>query len=1650
MALGLSPAPVASQSIDLAEALDQPAWSFVLGGEGAWSGQGDTTHDASDAAQNGATGDNEFASLSSTVTFPADGTISFWWKVSSEEHFDFLRFFIDGKPQAEVSGAVDWRQATFLVGSGEHTLAWEYRKDSCCTDGDDTAWVDQVVYAEGGALPPARLNVVAVGKADGMPIAVDVTVNPWGLTGERGGTTPCTLSYNMPSWVNVQAPATAGAAYFSGWKGCAQVYDTTSCMVVMDQDRTVTLLYASDPPRTVTVLSTNPASGIPIYASSDIGGSGSEGTTPFARAYAAGAMVSLSAPLREGDYYFQSWTGCEDVDGPRCWVTASADLEVTANYAAQPVTRSLSVVSTNPASGVGMLMSTMVAPGVMDLTKATTPFTRRFQRYGSTRLIAPVRSGGHFFGSWTGCTSTGLDSVEEETWCYVEIDADMRVTANYRAKPYTLTVRSSGAAAAAGIRVSPSDASGAGDGTAPFVRGYAGTEVHLTAAPAAGGSFFVSWTGCSEKSAGADCYHEMVGDHTVTANYAAAPSVSLADAVDQPGWLFTSGPEGAGWYGVPGSSRDGADSAWGTAFGQVSWLETMRTIPAGGGYLLFWWRCELVAGSGDKVRFLVDGVERAATDREANRGWLQRAFPVPEGEHTFRWELDNTSGASWGRVMVDDVSFTTTEPIIDMEVLVDPWEADAPIGLSPPDVNGNAGGWYWLTRSYPCGTELSLTVPLLTENAGFLRWMECDSTTGSRGEQCLLRASGGEIVARYNRAETVGLGESLDQPLWDFTAGGDAPFVGRSDEIHDADDAATSGWIEDGQRSFFEVTRAFSKGSIRSWWKTRADRKRQFLSFYVDDVKIPKASITGEVDWQEVVFPLAAGEHRLRWEFSSVAARYSFNNRPDAAGFVDEIIFTPAGLTAPAWVTATDNKYSSKIGVAWADAVGKAGFRIYRSREASRGYSPIGATGAAVRSFDDQAVGCGESWYYRVRSTNADGDSVFSPPNEGSTSVCPPPPPVWLNADDGVQKFQVEVRWENVAGATGYRLYRSLGSEGPPVLVATLGPAAAADSEVHYVDRPGCSSPVQQYSYKVVAFNAGGDSGDSPEDIGYAQTCGLGVDAPALEADWPQGSAQTIRWSGVVDTGKVRIDLYKGTVFKGTIALAAPNSGAFVWTVPALLATGSDYRVKVSWTGNPAINDFSDSFSVSATTGPIVVTPEATVAQGEVQTIAWTGVPTAGKVKLLLYKNNVLRSTIAASAPNTGTYDWVVPGTLATAADYTVQVVWLSNLAVKGTSDPFAVTATAGPIVVTPSAASVAQGEVQTITWTGVPETGNVKLLLYKNNVLRSTIAASTPNHGSYEWVVTGTLTAATDYTVEVVWLSNLSVKGRSDSFAVTATAGPVVVTAGVPSVAQGEVQSITWTGLPATGNVKLLLCKAGVLKATIVASTKNLGSYDWVVPGTLAAADDYTVEVVWLSNQSVKGTSDPFAVTATAGPLTVTPSPTVAQGEVQTISWKGMPATGNVKLLLYKAGVLRSTIVASTKNLGTYDWAVPASLATGADYTVQVVWLSNLTVKGTSDPFAVTATAGPIMVGLPVGGETWIQGSTEAVAWSGIPATGNVRIDLYKGTVLYRTLLASTPNVGAAEIAVPAVPVPTDCRVKVTWLSRSAIGGWSGTITIE
>ncbi|NOQ80294.1 MAG: hypothetical protein GQ546_12955, partial [Gammaproteobacteria bacterium] len=122
--------------------LDTDGFVWSTSGDAPWFVQNMIYHIGSNSLQSRPIGNYEQSSIETIITDA--GTISFYWKVSSESGADFLKFYVDDIEMASIDGEVDWQQEIVNLSPGSHTLRWTYSKDSASSDGSDASWLDGI------------------------------------------------------------------------------------------------------------------------------------------------------------------------------------------------------------------------------------------------------------------------------------------------------------------------------------------------------------------------------------------------------------------------------------------------------------------------------------------------------------------------------------------------------------------------------------------------------------------------------------------------------------------------------------------------------------------------------------------------------------------------------------------------------------------------------------------------------------------------------------------------------------------------------------------------------------------------------------------------------------------------------------------------------------------------------------------------------------------------------------------------------------------------------------------------------------------------------------------------------------------------------------------------------------------------------------------------------------------------------------------------------------------------------------------------------------------------------------------------------------------------------------------------------------------
>jgi subtilisin family serine protease len=135
------------------ESGDFLSYPWEMSGDAGWTIDVVNPYEGTYSAMSGDITHNQESEMSVTLNVTAASDISFWYKVSSEDNYDYLRFYVDGAQVQSWSGQMPWSQFTYAVSEGEHTFKWAYTKDYSVSSGTDAAWIDYVEFPTVGEPP---------------------------------------------------------------------------------------------------------------------------------------------------------------------------------------------------------------------------------------------------------------------------------------------------------------------------------------------------------------------------------------------------------------------------------------------------------------------------------------------------------------------------------------------------------------------------------------------------------------------------------------------------------------------------------------------------------------------------------------------------------------------------------------------------------------------------------------------------------------------------------------------------------------------------------------------------------------------------------------------------------------------------------------------------------------------------------------------------------------------------------------------------------------------------------------------------------------------------------------------------------------------------------------------------------------------------------------------------------------------------------------------------------------------------------------------------------------------------------------------------------------------------------------------------------
>lgn len=142
---------------------------------------------------------------------------------------------------------------------------------------------------------------------------------------------------------------------------------------------------------------------------------------------------------------------------------------------------------------------------------------------------------------------------------------------------------------------------------------------------------------------------------------------------------------------------------------------------------------------------------------------------------------------------------------------------------------------------------------------------------------------------------------------------------------------------------------------------------------------------------------------------------------PDKSEFADKAVTLGQVPT----LTVASTAYN-KVKLTWGGVDGATGYRIYRSTSKTSGFTKIKSiTSSSKVTYTNSGIACGTTYYYKVRAYRLiDGIYYFGAYSTVVAGKAVPAAPGALSVAKASKK-KVTVSWNKVAGASGYRVYRS-------------------------------------------------------------------------------------------------------------------------------------------------------------------------------------------------------------------------------------------------------------------------------------------------------------------------------------------------------------------------------------------------------------------------------------------------------------------------------------------------------------------------------------------------------------------------------------------------------------------------------------------------
>ena len=253
----------------------------------------------------------------------------------------------------------------------------------------------------------------------------------------------------------------------------------------------------------------------------------------------------------------------------------------------------------------------------------------------------------------------------------------------------------------------------------------------------------------------------------------------------------------------------------------------------------------------------------------------------------------------------------------------------------------------------------------------------------------------------------------------------------------------------------------------------------------------------------------------------------------------------PTPLTAPSVTGGNDSQ--GRPTLKWNAVSGAAKYEVYRSYSQNGNYSKY-STQTSTGYTNSSYLTSGSTYYYKVRALDANGtagpwsDVVAVTCRLGLTA------PTVTGGNDA--QGRPTLKWDKVAGAAKYEVYRSYSQNGNYSKYST-------QTSTGYTNSAYLTSG-STYYYKVRALDANGTAGPWSDVV--AVTCRLGLTAPSVTGGNDSQGRPTLKWDKVA--GAAKYEVYRARSMNGDYIKYSTVTGTS-YTNTGYIENGNTYYYKV-------------------------------------------------------------------------------------------------------------------------------------------------------------------------------------------------------------------------------------------------------------------------------------------------------------------------------------------------------------------------------------------------------------------------------------------------------------------------------------------------------